>query len=168
MSEKTFISASILIAEDDESNRKVTSAILRHLGYRVNVVSNGREALLALKQRPYDIILMNLRMPEMGGLEATRVIRERCPPSRQPKIIAFTASVYSNSREICLNAGMNDFIPKPAKMDDLAKILRIHIRILQRQTAFMLLHAEVLKTLDALPKRGKLMLPFKQNLCLKN
>ena len=75
MSEKAFSSACILIAEDDESNRKVTSAMLKHLGYRADAVSNGREALLALKRQHYDIILMNLRMPEMDGLEATRLIR---------------------------------------------------------------------------------------------
>ena len=168
MSEKNFRSACILIAEDDESNRKVTSAILRHLGYQADAVSNGREALQALKRRPYDIILMNLRMPEMDGLEATKVIRRRCPPSLQPTIIALTAYVLPSSRELCLNAGMNDFIPKPVKMEDLAKILSKHIRILQRQTAFMQLHAEAFKTLNTLPKRGKLMLPLKQNLCLKN
>lgn len=168
MSEKAFSSASILIAEDDESNRKVTSAMLKHLGYRADAVSNGREALMALKQRPYDIIIMNLRMPEMDGLEATRLIRQYCPPSLQPKIIALTAFILPNSRETCLEAGMNDFIPKPVKMDDLAKILSKHIRILERQTAFMRSHAEAFKTLDSLPKRGKPILPFKGNHYLKN
>jgi len=165
---KSLGSASILIAEDDESNRKVTIAILRHLGYRADAVTNGRETLLALKRRPYDIILMNLRMPEMDGLEATRLIRERFPPSLQPKIIALTAYVLPDSRELCLNAGMNDFIPKPVKMKDLANVLNKHIRILQRQTAFMLLQREASKTLASLPKGERLILPFKQNLCLKN
>jgi CheY-like chemotaxis protein len=168
MSEKVLGSASILIAEDDDTNRKVTYEILRHLGYRADAVSNGKEALLAMKRRPYDIILMNLRMPEMDGLEATRLIRERCPSSLQPKIIALTAYVLPNSREICLEAGMNDFIAKPVKMNDLAKILSKHLLILRRQTAFTLLHAEASKIMDTLPKKGKLMLPFKQNLCLKN
>jgi CheY-like chemotaxis protein len=165
---KSLSSASILIAEDDESNRKVTTAILRHLGYRADAVTNGRETLLALKRRPYDIILMNLRMPEMDGLEATRLIRERCPQSLQPKIIALTAYVLPNSRELCLNAGMNDFIPKPVKMKDLANVLNKHIRILQRQTAFMLLQREASKTLDSLPKGERHILPFKRNFCLKN
>jgi CheY-like chemotaxis protein len=165
MSEKAF---SILIAEDDESNRKVTSAMLKHLGYRADAVSNGREALLALKRQPYDIILMNLSMPEMDGLEATRLIRLSCPQTLQPKIIALTAYLLPNSREICLEAGMNDFVPKPFKMNELDKILSKHIRIRERQTAFMLLHAEAFKTLTSLPKRGKLILPFKQNHYLKN
>ena len=165
---KSLGSASILIAEDDESNRKVTTAILRHLGYQADAVTNGRETLLALKRRPYDIILMNLRMPEMDGLEATRLIRERCPPSLQPKIIALTAYVLPNSRELCLDAGMNDFIPKPVKMKELAKVLNKNIRILQRQTAFMQLQREASKTLASLPKGERLILPFKKNLCLKN
>ena len=165
---KSLGSASILIAEDDESNRKVTIAILRHLGYRADAVTNGRETLLALKRRPYDIILMNLRMPEMDGLEATRLIREGFPPSLQPTIIALTAYVLPDSRELCLTAGMNDFIPKPVKMKDLAKVLNKHVRILQRQAAFMLLHRDESRTLASVPKGERLILPFKQNLCLKN
>jgi CheY-like chemotaxis protein len=157
MSEKASRSACILIAEDDESNRKVTSAMLKHLGYRADAVSNGREAVLALKRQHYDIILMNLSMPEMDGLEATRLIRLHCPSSQQPTIIALTACILPNSREICLDAGMNDFMPKPFKMNELAMILTKHMRILERQTAFMRLHEEVSKTLDSLPKRGKII-----------
>ena len=104
----------------------------------------------------------------MDGLEATRLIRERFPPSLQPKIIALTAYVLPDSRELCLNAGMNDFIPKPVKMKDLANVLNKHIRILQRQTAFMLLQREASKTLDSLPKGERHILPFKRNFCLKN
>ncbi len=168
MSEKAFRSACILIAEDDESNRKVTSAMLKRLGYRADAVSNGREALLALERQPYDIILMNLNMPEMDGLEATRLIRQSFPPTLQPKIIALTACILPNSREICLEAGMNDFMPKPFKMNELAQVLSKHMRILERQTAFMRLHEEINRTLDLLPKRGKLILPFKQNHYLQN
>jgi CheY-like chemotaxis protein len=168
MSEKAFSSGCILIVEDDESNRKVTFAMLKHLGYRADAVSNGREALLALKRQPYDIILMNLSMPDMDGLEATRLIRLSCPSTHQPTIIALTACILPNSREICLDAGMNDFMPKPFKMNELAMILTKHMRILERQTAFMRLHEEVSKTLDSLPKRGKIILPFKQNHYLKN
>jgi CheY-like chemotaxis protein len=168
MSEKASSSACILIAEDDESNRKVTSAMLKHLGFRADAVSNGREALLALDRQHYDIILMNLSMPEMDGLEATRLIRLSCSPSLQPKIIALTACILPNSREICIEAGMNDFMPKPFRMNELAKMLSKHMRIHERQTAFMRLHEEVIRTLDSLPMRGKLILPFKQNNYLKN
>jgi CheY-like chemotaxis protein len=128
MSEKTSSSARILIAEDDESNRKVTSAMLKHLGYQADAVSNGREALLALERQPYDIILMNLGMPEMDGIEATRLIRERYP-SQQPRIIALTAHVLPESKETCLKAGMNDFMAKPVKLDELGRVLCKHIQI---------------------------------------
>jgi CheY-like chemotaxis protein len=168
MSEKAFSSACILIVEDDESNRKVTSAMLKRLGYRADAASNGRKALLALKRQPYDIILMNLSMPDMDGLEATRRIRQSCPPMFQPTIIALTACILPHSREICLEAGMNDFIPKPLKMNELAQILSKHIRILERLTAFMQLHEEVTKTLHSLPKRSKLILSLKQNQYSKN
>jgi DNA-binding response OmpR family regulator len=109
-----------------------------------------------------------LNMPEMDGLEATRQIRLSCPPTHQPKIIALTACILPDSREICLEAGMNDFMAKPFRMNELAQILSKHIRILERQTAFMRLHEEVIRTLDSLPKRGKLILPLKQNNYLKN
>jgi CheY-like chemotaxis protein len=168
MSEKAFSSACILIAEDDESNRKVTSAMLKRLGYRADAVSNGRDALLALKCQHYDIILMNLGMPEMDGLEATRQIRLSFPPLHQPKIIAVTACILPNSREICLEAGMNDFMPKPFKINELAQILSKHMQNLERQTAFMRLREEVIRTLDSLPKRGKIIWPFEQNYYLKN
>ncbi|MFZ2472396.1 MAG: response regulator [Methanothrix sp.] len=157
-----------MIAEDDESNRKVTFAMLKRLGYRADAVSNGREALLALERQHYDIILMNLSMPEMDGLQATRQIRRSCPPTLQPKIIALTACILPNSREICLEAGMNDFMPKPFKVNELAQVLSKHMLILERQTAFMRLHEEVIRTLDSLPKSGKPILSFEQNKYLQN
>lgn len=168
MSKKAFGSASILIAEDDDSNRKVTSAMLKRLGYRADVVSNGRDAILALKCQHYDIILMNLNMPEMDGFEATREIRRSCPPALQPTIIALTACILPNSRELCIEAGMNDFMSKPFKVDELAQVLSKHMRIRERKTAFMELHEEVTRTLDSLPKRGKLRLSLRQNQYLQN
>lgn len=129
MSDTASGSARILIAEDDESNRKVTSAMLKHLGYSVDAVSNGKEVLTALDRQPYDIILMNLRMPEMSGLEATRQIRNRYPLNMQPKIIAYTATAIPECRDTCLKAGMNDFVAKPVKMGDLAKTLSKHLHL---------------------------------------
>jgi CheY-like chemotaxis protein len=128
MPEKASGSARILIAEDDELNRRATSAMLTHLGYSIDAVSNGKEVLQALDLQTYDIILMNLRMPEMSGLEATREIQKRFPLSRRPKIIALTAYATSECRDICLRAGMNDFMTKPVKMDDLANALKKHIQ----------------------------------------
>ena len=72
-------SARILLAENNESNRKVTSVMLKRLGYSADAVTNGKEVLQALKNQPYDIVLMNLRMPEVDGFKATRMIRELCP-----------------------------------------------------------------------------------------
>jgi CheY-like chemotaxis protein len=165
---KGLSSAFILLAEDDESNRKVTYAMLKRLGYRADAVSNGREALLALKSHSYDIILMNLRMPEMDGLEATREIRQHCSASQQPKIIALTAYILPNSKEICLEAGMNDFMQKPVKMNDLAAMLGKHIRILQRQTAFMQLHEKAVRTFDLFPKNRRIILSYERDSYLKN
>lgn len=128
MPEKACSSARILIAEDDELNRKTTFAMLTHLGYRVDAVSNGREVLQAMNRQTYDLILMNLRMPEMSGLEATRLIREQFPQNEQPRIIALTAYATSECKDSCLEAGMNDFIIKPVKMEDLAKALKKHIQ----------------------------------------
>ena len=93
--------------------------MLKRLGYSADAVTNGREVLQALKHQPYDIVLMNLRMPEVDGFEATRMIRELCPAAVQPTIIALTAYILPNSKERCLEAGMNDFIAKPVKIGDL-------------------------------------------------
>jgi CheY-like chemotaxis protein len=165
---KDLSSAFILLAEDNESNRKVTHAMIKRLGYRADAVSNGKEALLALKNHPYDVILMNLRMPEMDGLQATRMIRLHCPISLQPQIIALTAYIFPNSKEMCLEAGMNDFMPKPVKMNDLAAMLGKHIRILQRQTAFMQLHEKAFGTFDLFPKKARIILSYQLDSYLRN
>jgi CheY-like chemotaxis protein len=165
---KDLSSAFILLAEDDESNRKVTHAMLKRLGYRADAVSNGKEALLALKNHPYDVILMNLRMPEMDGLQATREIRLHCPISLQPQIIALTAYILPNSKDLCLEAGMNDFMPKPVKMNDLAAMIGKHMRILQRQTAFMQLHEKAFATSDLFPRKARIILSYQQDSYLKN
>jgi CheY-like chemotaxis protein len=126
-------SARILLAENNESNRKVTSVMLKRLGYSADAVTNGNEVLQALKHQPYDIVLMNLRMPELDGFKATRMIRELCPAAVQPTIIALTAYILPNSKERCLEAGMNDFMAKPVKIDDLAAMLSKHTRILEQK-----------------------------------
>jgi CheY-like chemotaxis protein len=163
-----FNPARILLAEDDESNRKVTSLMLRRLGYRVDAVTNGKEVLLALKHQPYDIILMNLRMPEIDGFEATRMIRERCPKTVQPAIIALTAYILPNSKERCLEAGMNDFIAKPVKMNDLAAILSKHARILKLEAEFTRFHEGAFCNRDPFPKNGRQIFPFDRDHSLKN
>lgn len=115
----------VLLVEDNVSNQKVTLAMLKRLGYEADLAGNGLEALAAMENREYDIVLMDLRMPEMNGLEATKVIRERWPDKRT-KIIAITAFAFQGDREKCLGAGMDDYISKPVRMDELEKMLAKH------------------------------------------
>jgi CheY-like chemotaxis protein len=103
----------ILIAEDNQINQEVLAQILNRLGYRADVVENGRAALEALRRQPYDVVLMDVQMPEMDGLEAARQIRIELAPERQPRIIAVTANAIQGEREECLAAGMDDYISKP-------------------------------------------------------
>ncbi len=113
---------SILVAEDNPSNQRVLVEMLKRLGYRVDSVADGVEVLQALQIRPYDLIFMDIKMPEMDGLTATREIRKLWPENG-PKIIAITAFAMDGDREKCLEAGMDDYIAKPVKVDDLATLL---------------------------------------------
>jgi CheY-like chemotaxis protein len=114
----------ILLAEDNVTSQKVAKQMLRRLGYRADVVANGIEALQALERQPYDLVLMDLRMPEMDGLQATRIIRQRWPDNG-PKIIAITAYALQGDKEKCIDAGMDDYISKPIRMNELAAILEL-------------------------------------------
>jgi CheY-like chemotaxis protein len=110
-----FLKLKILVAEDNPMNQRIMALMLKNLGHVVDVVSNGIEALLAIELQEYDLVLMDVMMPEMDGIEATRTIRRLWPNG--PKIIVVTASgIY---RESCLNAGADDFVVKPVKMDEL-------------------------------------------------
>lgn len=112
----------ILVAEDNPSNQRVLIEMLKGMGYRADAVADGREVIEALGRRPYDLILMDVRMPEMDGLKATKEIR-RIWPEDGPKIIAITAYALAGDREKCLAAGMDGYIPKPVQKEDLAKAL---------------------------------------------
>jgi PAS domain S-box-containing protein len=114
----------ILLAEDNAVNQKVGQLMLSKLGHRVDIAGNGREALEAVLRQPYDVVLMDVHMPEMDGLQATRSIRTQAPADRQPYIVAVTASALISDREACAAAGMDDYLPKPVRPDDLAAILR--------------------------------------------
>jgi PAS domain S-box-containing protein len=113
----------ILLAEDNLVNQRVTLRMLSKLGFRADVAANGLEVLQALKRQVYDIVLMDVLMPEMDGLETTKEIRQRWS-NKGPKIIAMTASALKGDREMCLNAGMDNYISKPVRIEDLAKVLR--------------------------------------------
>ena len=107
----------ILVAEDDQINQKVIFHILNKLGYKPNLAENGSRAVDEVRLNQYDIILMDMQMPEMDGLEATRFIRKHL--DNQPTIIALTANTMQGDLEKCLDAGMNDYISKPVKLDEL-------------------------------------------------
>jgi PAS domain S-box-containing protein len=112
----------ILLAEDNKSNRKVTLQMLRKLGYRADAVANGAEAVEALKRQHYDLILMDVKMPVMNGIESAREIRKLWPDNG-PKIIALTAYALAGDREKCIEAGMDGYLSKPVQLNDMADIL---------------------------------------------
>ncbi|RME45123.1 MAG: response regulator, partial [Caldilineae bacterium] len=114
----------ILLAEDNLINQKVALRILQRLGYHVDVAANGLEVIDALHRQPYDLILMDVHMPEMDGLTATRIIRREKPNGQNPRIVAMTAVAMAGDEEKCLEAGMDDYISKPIQVEDLINALR--------------------------------------------
>jgi PAS domain S-box-containing protein len=126
----------ILVAEDNVINQQVALSFLERLGYRADVAANGQEVIQSLRRQPYDVVLMDVQMPEMDGLEATRYIRQMSPSElaaqSQPRIVAMTANVLGEDREACLAAGMEDFLSKPIQPGELIAALnkcRPHRRV---------------------------------------
>ncbi len=113
----------VLLAEDNLVNQKVAMIMLQKLGLEADVVANGLEALDALVGVAYDLVIMDCQMPEMDGFEATQRIRERERGTRRIPIVAMTANAMVGDREQCLEAGMDDHIPKPVRMEELKRIL---------------------------------------------
>jgi CheY-like chemotaxis protein len=117
----------ILLAEDNAVNQKLALRLLERMGYRADVAANGLETIEALQRQPYDVVLMDVQMPEMDGLEATRRIRQLSPEELgvggQPRIIAMTASVMQEDRDACQTAGMDDYVSKPVRVDELVRAL---------------------------------------------
>jgi len=111
----------ILIAEDNVINQQVILFILQKLGYDPTIVDNGREAVDMAAKTTFDVILMDLQMPEMDGLEATKLIRSAVAaggPTTQPAIIALTANTMEGDEDECLRAGMDDYLGKPVKLEE--------------------------------------------------
>ena len=113
----------VLLAEDNDVNRRVALRMLERLGYTADVAANGREVLEMLEHTAYDVVLMDVQMPELDGLEASRAICRRWPESHRPRIIAMTAEAMEGDRDICIAAGMDDYIAKPVNLDLLRRAL---------------------------------------------
>ncbi|HET7693680.1 MAG TPA: response regulator [Gemmatimonadota bacterium] len=109
----------ILLAEDNPINQNVAVRLLEKLGHSADIAGNGREALARLEEQPYDVVLMDVQMPRMDGLEASREICARWPPEQRPRIIAMTAEAMEGDRQKCLAAGMEDYLVKPVTIDQL-------------------------------------------------
>ncbi|MDQ7087571.1 MAG: response regulator [Acidobacteriota bacterium] len=124
--EKVFKKAKILLAEDNPVNQKVAQRLLEKMGYRSTVVADGRQALEALDGGDYDILLTDVQMPVMDGLELTRAIRERETEGRHLPIVAMTAHAMRGDRERFLAAGMDDYVSKPIDRDELARVIERH------------------------------------------
>ena len=113
----------ILLAEDNVVNQKLALRLLQQMGYRADLASNGVEAIECVERQPYDVVLMDVQMPEMDGLDATRRIVRRWPAGERPRIVAMTANAMQGDREACLAAGMDDYVTKPIRVDQLIAAL---------------------------------------------
>ena len=113
----------ILLAEDNVVNQKLAMRLLQQMGYRADLASNGIEAIECCERQPYDVVLMDVQMPEMDGLEASRRIAAKWPAGQRPRIVAMTANAMQGDREECLAAGMDDYVTKPIRVDALVQAL---------------------------------------------
>ncbi|WP_213956579.1 GAF domain-containing protein [Variovorax sp. dw_954] len=113
----------ILLAEDNAVNQKLAMRLLQQMGYRADLASNGIEAVESVERQAYDVVLMDVQMPELDGLDATRQICARLQPGERPRIVAMTANAMQGDREMCLAAGMDDYITKPIRVDSLVEAL---------------------------------------------
>ncbi len=113
----------VLLAEDNVVNQKLALRLLQQMGYRADLASNGMEAVESVERQTYDVILMDVQMPEMDGLEASRQICARFKPGKRPRIVAMTANAMQGDREMCIEAGMDDYLTKPIRVDRLVEAL---------------------------------------------
>ena len=116
----------ILLVEDNHANQKIASLTITKLGYQVDIANNGIEALKEVQQNSYDLVLMDVQMPEMDGLTATKLIRSNA--TYYPWIVAMTANVLPEDRQACFDVGMNDYLSKPFKAQDIVQIFSTYIQ----------------------------------------
>jgi signal transduction histidine kinase/CheY-like chemotaxis protein len=114
----------ILLAEDNVVNQKLALRLLQQMGYRADLASNGIEAIESVERQTYDVVLMDVQMPEMDGLEAARRISAKHPSGERPRIVAMTANAMAGDREMCVAAGMDDYIAKPIRVEALVEALQ--------------------------------------------
>jgi len=113
----------ILVAEDNVVNQKLALRILQQMGYRADLASNGLEAVESVQRQVYDVVLMDVQMPEMDGLDAARAICARWAPQERPRIVAMTANAMQGDRDLCFAAGMDDYLTKPIRVERLVEVL---------------------------------------------
>ena len=113
----------ILLAEDNVVNQKLAMRLLQQMGYRADLASNGIEAIESIERQTYDVVLMDVQMPEMDGMEASRQITSKYQAHERPRIVAMTANAMQGDREACLAAGMDDYVTKPIRVDALVAAL---------------------------------------------
>jgi CheY-like chemotaxis protein len=113
----------ILLAEDNVVNQKLALRLLQQMGYRADVASNGIEAIESVERQAYDVVLMDVQMPELDGLEASRRIAAKWSADHRPRIVAMTANAMQGDREMCIAAGMDDYLTKPIRVDQLVDAL---------------------------------------------
>ena len=115
----------ILLAEDNVVNQKLALRLLQQMGYRADLASNGLEAIESVERQVYDVVLMDVQMPEMDGLEASRRICARWKPESRPRIVAMTANAMQGDRDMCIDAGMDDYLTKPIRVERLVEALNL-------------------------------------------
>jgi CheY-like chemotaxis protein len=113
----------ILLAEDNLVNQKLALTVLKKMGYIADLAANGLEVLDALERQKYDVVFMDVQMPEMDGIETTENIVKRYPVKDRPFIVAMTANAMEGDKERCLQAGMNDYVPKPIRLDAVREVI---------------------------------------------
>jgi len=123
----------ILVVEDNLINQKVVSRMLQHYSYNCVFANDGLEAIEKLKETHFDIVYMDLQMPNMGGVEAAKYIRSNFPSDKQPQIVALTANVLPHEKARCIEAGMNDFLSKPLELNALYLNLTKQINRIQSE-----------------------------------
>lgn len=154
-----FLPLRILLAEDHLVNQKVALMMLERMGYRADVAANGLEVLQALHRQPYDVVLMDVQMPEMDGLEASRQICWKWQPEARPHIIAMTANAMQGDREECITAGMDDYISKPVQIAELEAALRKCEPLQLNDSAKFELHVSTSNALVNAPRAEINMIP---------